>query len=256
MYMWEAWNLRYDLRYGQGKIWDLEMREDLRFDIRKGFKSILYEIWDLTLRSAHHCRLISTEQGVSASAFNALMPLLSVRSGIRPVKILASAVAISAAKMKRQVYVASWKHGSCKEHRASQEFSRMVVDSQSGVGKALKYERQMEGVCTRVHYYTVSSTTARPGLRSSVSTDYVTHCQQHDSTSWTMLGSVNWLRHTLSAARQHVLDYAWQCQPTTSHTVSSTTARPGLRSAVSTDYVVPLLRTLSYASPVVWNYFQ
>jgi len=67
----------------------------------------------------------------------------------------------------------------------------MVVDSQSGVGKALKYERQMEGVCTRVHYYTVSSTTARPGLRSSVSTDYVTHCQQHNHTSWTTLGSVN-----------------------------------------------------------------
>jgi len=43
------------------------------------------------------------------------------------------------------------------------------------------------------------------------------------------------------------------------HTVSSTTARPGLRSAVSTDYVVPRLRTkfgeraFSYAGPVVWN---
>ena len=42
-------------------------------------------------------------------------------------------------------------------------------------------------------------------------------------------------------------------------TVSSTTARPGLRSAVSTDYVVPRLRmkfgerAFSYAGPVAWN---
>jgi len=43
------------------------------------------------------------------------------------------------------------------------------------------------------------------------------------------------------------------------HTVSSTTARPGLRLAVSTDYVVPRLRTefgeraFAYAGPVAWN---
>ena len=42
------------------------------------------------------------------------------------------------------------------------------------------------------------------------------------------------------------------------HTVSSTTAHPGLRSAVSTDYVVPRLRTTFgerafYAGPVPWN---
>jgi len=43
------------------------------------------------------------------------------------------------------------------------------------------------------------------------------------------------------------------------HTVSSTTARPGLRSAVSTDYVIPRLRTkfgervFSYTGPVAWN---
>jgi len=46
------------------------------------------------------------------------------------------------------------------------------------------------------------------------------------------------------------------------HTVSSTTlttARPALRSAVSTDYVVPRLhtkfgeRSFSYAGPVAWN---
>jgi len=43
------------------------------------------------------------------------------------------------------------------------------------------------------------------------------------------------------------------------HTVSSTTARPGLRSRESTDYVVPRLRTkfgeraFSYAGPVAWN---
>ena len=42
-------------------------------------------------------------------------------------------------------------------------------------------------------------------------------------------------------------------------TVSSTTARPGLRSAVSTVYVVPRLRTkygeraFYHAGPVVWN---
>ena len=42
------------------------------------------------------------------------------------------------------------------------------------------------------------------------------------------------------------------------HTASSTTARPGLRSAVSTVYVVPRLRTKfgerAYAGPVAWNY--
>ena len=43
------------------------------------------------------------------------------------------------------------------------------------------------------------------------------------------------------------------------HTVSSTTTRPGLRSAVSTDYILPRLRTkfgeraFSYAGPVAWN---
>ena len=42
-------------------------------------------------------------------------------------------------------------------------------------------------------------------------------------------------------------------------TVSSTTAHPGLRSAVSTDYVVPRLRmkfgerAFSYDGPFVWN---
>ena len=43
------------------------------------------------------------------------------------------------------------------------------------------------------------------------------------------------------------------------HTVSSTTARPGSHSAVTTDYVVSRLRTkfgeraFSYADPVAWN---
>ena len=71
---------------------------------------------------------------------------------------------------------------------------------------------------------------------------------------------LNWLRFKLCTIMHAV--HTGRCPAylkEIAHTVSSTTTRPGLRSAVSTDYVIPGLRTkfgeraFSYAGPVAWN---